>query len=97
MPFRVHQLNGDGRQIDLLPPIEVRFDDGDVVLILRADTRAPWRAEMRLRGPLCPPSLAVPENQALILADGDLFWAGSAGHVAELHKFRLAPTRLQPL
>src|ERR1700678_1998229 len=31
VPFRLHLVDRDGRQIDLLPPPEVEFDDGDVV------------------------------------------------------------------
>src|SRR5439155_27325938 len=38
--FRLHLLDGDGRQLDVLPAPEVRFDDGDVVPILLSRRRS---------------------------------------------------------
>lgn len=37
--FRLHLVDGEGRQIDLLPPPEVKFDDGDVIPLLLARGR----------------------------------------------------------
>ena len=55
--FRLHLVDGDGREIDLLPPPEVKFDDGDVVPILlrRGRCENTVTSGNALRGPRCPP------------------------------------------
>jgi hypothetical protein len=58
---RLHLVDGDGREIDLLPPPEVKFDDGDVVPILlrRGRYENTVTSGNALRGPRCPPVACV--------------------------------------
>jgi hypothetical protein len=55
--FRLHLVDGDGREIDLLPPPEVKFDDGDVapILLRRGRYENTVTSGNALRGPRCPP------------------------------------------
>jgi hypothetical protein len=54
--FRLRLVDGAGREIDLLPPPEVKFDDGDVVPILLrrgryASTVDKWKCVARTAPP----------------------------------------------
>jgi Glycosyl transferase family 2 len=72
--FRLHLVDGEGRQIDLLPPPEVKFDDGDVIPILLARGRyenTVTTGNAFARTTLCS-ILPVPEKEFRISADGYL-------------------------
>jgi glycosyltransferase involved in cell wall biosynthesis len=72
--FRLHLVDGGGRQIDLLPPPEVKFDDGDVVPILLSRGRyegTVTSGNAFVRSTLSS-ILPVPEKEFRISADGYL-------------------------
>jgi hypothetical protein len=72
--FRLHLVDGDGRQIDLLPPPEVKFEDGDVVAILL--TRGRYENTVTSGNAFARSTLSsilpVPEREFRISADGYL-------------------------
>lgn len=72
--FRLHLVDADGRQIDLLPPREITFDDGDVVPMLLSRGRfecTVTSGNAFNRGTLLS-ILPVPEERFRISADGYL-------------------------
>ena len=74
MQFRLHLVDCGGRQIDVLPPPEVKFDDGDVVPILLSRGRyesTVTSGNAFARGTLSS-ILPVPEKEFRISADGYL-------------------------
>jgi hypothetical protein len=72
--FRLHLVNREGRQIDLLPPPEVKFEDGDVVPILL--TRGRYENTVTSGNAFARATLSsilpVPEKEFRISADGYL-------------------------
>ena len=72
--FRLHLVNGDGRQLDLLPAPEVTFDRGDVVPILLA--RGRYENTVTSGNAFARRTLAsilpIPEESFRISADGYL-------------------------
>jgi hypothetical protein len=72
--FRLHLVDGGGRQIDLLPPPEVRFDDGDVIPILLS--RGRYEGTVTSGNAFARNTLSsilpMPEKEFRISADGYL-------------------------
>jgi hypothetical protein len=72
--FRLHLVDSGGRQIDLLPPPEVKFDDGDVVPILLS--RGRYECTVTSGNAFTRTALSsvlpVPEKEFRISADGYL-------------------------
>lgn len=72
--FRLHLVDGEGRRIDLLPPPEVQFDDGDVVPLLLS--RGRYENTVTSGNAFARATLAailpVPEQAFRISADGYL-------------------------
>jgi glycosyltransferase involved in cell wall biosynthesis len=72
--FRLHLVDGEGRQIDLLPAAEVKFDDGDVVPILlrRGRYENTVTSGNAFARTTLSSILPVPEQEFRISADGYL-------------------------
>jgi glycosyltransferase involved in cell wall biosynthesis len=72
--FRLHLVDPGGRQIDVLPPPEVKFDDGDVVPILLS--RGRYEGNVTSGNAFARTTLSsilpVPEKEFRISADGYL-------------------------
>jgi glycosyltransferase involved in cell wall biosynthesis len=76
--FRLHLVDNLGRQIDVLPPLEVKFDDGDVVPILLS--RGRYENTVTSGNAFARTTLSsilpVPEKEFRISADGYLVTVG---------------------
>ena len=72
--FRLHLVDGEGRQVNLFPPPEVKFDDGDVIPILL--TRGRYENTVTSGNAFARTTLSsilpVPEKEFRISADGYL-------------------------
>ncbi len=72
--FRLHLVDGEDHRIDLLPPPEVKFDDGDVIPILL--TRGRYENTVTSGNAFARTALSsvlpVPEEEFRISADGYL-------------------------
>jgi hypothetical protein len=72
--FRLHLVDGEGRQIDLLPPPEVKFNDGDVtpLLLSRGRYENTVTSGNGFARTTLSSILPVPEKEFRISADGYL-------------------------
>lgn len=72
--FRLHLVDSAGRQIDLLPPPDVRFDDGDVlpILIKKGRFECTVTSGNAFNRSTLKSVLPVPEEKFRISADGYL-------------------------